>query len=187
MQSKQAYSLNLDDLVRCYYPAVVRLALSILDDGRSPDVLDEAEDAAQETFIAASNALESYQGYASPKTWLFAITINGCRSRLRRRKAQRALTQVYAGLQRLLGHAAGLEQMAEGSERDAELWAAVDSLDEKHRTVVVLRYIHQLAVSEVAQVLAVNEGTVHSRLHYARRQLARQLKRSTVFEEVASR
>jgi RNA polymerase sigma-70 factor (ECF subfamily) len=79
------------------------------------------------------------------------------------------------------------EHAVETAERDHDLWAAVDSLDDKHRLVIALRYVHELPVAEIAQVLEINEGTVHSRLHYARRQLARQLRRSLVFEEVSTR
>lgn len=193
MQAHEASTLTLDSLVHSYYPAVVRLALSILADG-SPATLDEAEDAAQETFIAAANALGSFHGGSSLKTWLFAIAINTCRSRLRRRKAQRALAQTLANVQRLFGGtentqcpAQSPERATETAERDRELWNAVDSLDEKHRLVVLLRYVHELPVTEIARALEVNEGTIHSRLHYARQQLARQLRRSLVFQEVGTR
>ena len=193
MQANEANALTLDALVHNYYPAVVRLALSILSTDGSPAALDEAEDAAQETFIAAANALSGFHGASSPKTWLFAIAINACRSRLRRRKAQRALAQTLAHLQRLFGQGAPVdgaqsaEQAVEVAERDRVLWAAVDSLDEKHRLVVLLRYVHELPVAEIAQALEISEGTVYSRLHYARQFLARRLRRSLVFQEVGTR
>jgi RNA polymerase sigma-70 factor (ECF subfamily) len=181
MQTNEPSSSNVADLVRCYYAAVARLALSILDDG------DEADEAAQETFIAAAKAIDGYRGSASLKTWLFAIAINVCRSQLRRKKAQLALARALAGVQQLFSPIETPEQRTEENERDAALWAAVDRLDEKHRLVVVLRYVHDLTAAEIAQVLAVTEGTVHSRLHYARRKLARQLKQSAVFAEVVQR
>jgi RNA polymerase sigma-70 factor, ECF subfamily len=193
MQTNEMPSLEIEDLIRSYYPAVMRLALSILDDG-SPagaSVLDEAEDAAQETFIAAARTLDDYRGNASPKTWLFAIAINNCRTRLRRRRAYQALNRTLFAVQRIFGNEDGRdpsagdpEYLAECCERDAQLWAVVDGLDEKHRTVVVLRYVHELTTVEIAQVLNITEGTVHSRLHYARQKLAGQLRRSPAFEEV---
>jgi RNA polymerase sigma-70 factor, ECF subfamily len=186
MSQNNPASLAIDDLVRCYYAAVARLALSILDDGRAPDASDQAEDAAQETFIAAARSLSDYRGSASPKTWLFAIAINVCRTRLRRRKARAVLAQTVGGLVRLFGTVETPEQRVERSERDRELWSAVDALEEKHRLVILLRYVHELSAGEIAQVLETNEGTVHSRLHYARQQLAQDLKRSAVFQEVVS-
>lgn len=183
MQNDEALLPDMDDLVHAYYPAVVRLAISILDDGSSVDVLDEAEDAAQETFISAAKAMSAYRGSASLKTWLFAIAINACRSRLRRRKARRAMAKTLGALQRALGSQDAPEGAAVRSERDRQLWQAVDRLDEKHRLVVLLRYVQELPAAEIAQVLEITEGTVHSRLHYARRQLAIWLRRDAMFEE----
>ena len=186
MNASESTLPNIETLVHSYYAAVVRLCLSILDDGSAADAQDEAEDAAQETFIAAAKALENFRGEASPKTWLFSIAINTCRGRLRRRKTRRALAQAVEAVQRLFGGIDDPQQHAECAERDRVLWAAVDALDEKHRLVMLLRYVHNLPVSEIAAVLEINEGTVHSRLHYARQQLAGQLKRSAVFEEAAA-
>jgi len=47
----------------------------------------------------------------------------------------------------------------------------LNSLDERHRTVVVLRYFHELPISEIAEIMDINEGTIHSRLHTARERL----------------
>jgi RNA polymerase sigma-70 factor (ECF subfamily) len=44
-------------------------------------------------------------------------------------------------------------------------------LDDPFRTVVVLRYFHELPISEISEILSVNEGTIHSRLHTARERL----------------
>jgi RNA polymerase sigma-70 factor (ECF subfamily) len=44
-------------------------------------------------------------------------------------------------------------------------------LDERFRTVVVLRYFHELSISEISEIISVNEGTIHSRLHTAREKL----------------
>lgn len=184
MQMNESSDLAIDELVRSHYALVERLALSILDDGSSPDLQDEAEDAVQETFIAAANALESFRKEASLKTWLVAIAVNTCRAKLRRRKARRALANTLLALQRVFMPGEGPEQRVERSERETQLWNAVDELDEKHRLVIILRYVHELSAGEIAQVLEITEGTVHSRLHYARRKLADRLRRSAVFEEV---
>jgi len=44
-------------------------------------------------------------------------------------------------------------------------------MDEKHRIPTVLRYYHELSVAEIAEILQIPEGTVHSRLNTARKQL----------------
>ena len=156
-------------LVREQYPYIRRLALSILDDG-GPDPAAEAEDAAQETFITAYRALAGFRGGSSLKTWLTAIAVNTCRGRLRKRKLRQALHTTLTVLHRA-ERLASPEEAAAQNEADRMLWQAVDSLDEKHRLPVILRYVHQLTVPEIAVSLGTSEGTVHSRLHYARKTL----------------
>jgi RNA polymerase sigma-70 factor (ECF subfamily) len=58
------------------------------------------------------------------------------------------------------------------------LWRAIHALDDKHRLPVVLFYYHDLPTVEIAQVLGISEGTVHSRLHTARQRLRAQLRLS---------
>jgi len=57
------------------------------------------------------------------------------------------------------------------NEKDAALWKALQAMDEKHRLPLVLRYYHDLPIAEIAQILNINEGTIHSRLHVGRERL----------------
>ncbi len=57
------------------------------------------------------------------------------------------------------------------SEKEKAIWKALNELDEKHRTVMVLRYFQDLPISEIAEILSTSEGTIHSRLHTARNRL----------------
>ena len=155
-----------EDLVKTYYAPVYRLCLSILAD------VDEAEDATQECFILACAGLPSFRGESNLKTWLFAIAVNACRGMLRKRQRGRVLTSALGALIRLVGSGNSVEESAVRSDQHSALWAAVDRLDEKHRLPVILRYTQNLSVPEIARVLNVNEGTVHSRLHYAREYLS---------------
>ena len=75
----------IEQLVSTYRPAVFRLALSILDDAA------EADEAAQDTFVAALRALGRYRGDAAFATWLYAIALNVCRGRLRQRRSRQRL------------------------------------------------------------------------------------------------
>ena len=160
---------RLEALVGEYYAYVRRLALTILDDG-SAEASAEADDAAQETFITAHRALAGFRGRASLKTWLTAIAVNACRARLRKRKLRRTLQSTLRGLH-LAQRLASPEETALQNEARRHLWQAVDSLDQKHRLPVILRYVHALTVPEIAASLGTNEGTIHSRLHYARKTL----------------
>jgi RNA polymerase sigma-70 factor (ECF subfamily) len=156
---------DIESLVESYLDYVRRLALSILDEP------SEADDAVQETFLAAYRNLGRYRGESSLKTWLTSIAVNVCRGKLRKRKMQQTLQNALEALHILSPHEATPEREAIRNEASQRLWQAVDSLDEKHRLVIALRYVHELSVPEIAVALDVNEGTIHSRLHYARRKL----------------
>jgi len=156
-------------LVREQAAYVRRLALSILNDPA------EADDAAQETLIAACRGLAGFRGQAAVRTWVTRITLNVCRSRLRRRRVRQALQDTLQALHLLSGSRLEPEEMAIQNEADRQLWRVIDALDEKHRLPVILRYVQELSVPEIAGILGVNEGTVHSRLHYARQKLQAQL------------
>jgi RNA polymerase sigma-70 factor (ECF subfamily) len=152
---------------------VYRLAVSILDD------LHEAEDATQESLLAALRALDSFHGDSSLRTWLVSITINVCRTRLQRQKRRDQLKQLLQGiLQRL--SPASVEENAIQHESNESLWRAIHSMDEKHRIPIVLRYYHELSVAEIADILQIPEGTVHSRLNTARRLLHHVLKEGSI-------
>lgn len=157
-------------LMQEHYAYIRRLANSILNDS------DEADDAAQETFIAAQRSLADFRGEASQRTWLTKITLNNCRGRLRRLEAHKKLHQALQALHLQRQHVADVEQQSLQREADREVWRAVDQLDEKHRLPVILRYVHELSAAEIAAILEVDIGTVHSRLFYARQKLQELLK-----------
>jgi RNA polymerase sigma-70 factor (ECF subfamily) len=62
------------------------------------------------------------------------------------------------------------------NEKEAAIWNSLDQLDERYRTVVILRYFHELSIAEISEILSVNEGTIHSRLYSAREKLRHALK-----------
>jgi len=61
-------------------------------------------------------------------------------------------------------------------EKDDLIWQALESLDSKHRVVVILKYFHELLYEEIAQILNIPVGTVKSRLNTAVKTLRRELK-----------
>jgi RNA polymerase sigma-70 factor, ECF subfamily len=167
--------LLVEEWIQRYYPDVFRLALAILHDP------DEAADAAQDCFVAADRAIAGFEYQSSPKTWLYAIAINACRSRLRKYKTQRALLDTVKSIQDLFERQPSPEDQVIASEQDAWLRKAIRQLDEKHRLPVVLYYLEDLPVRDIAYILGINEGTVHSRLFYARNQLLKAARRSQIY------
>lgn len=160
----------IEQLVGAYQPAVFRLALSVLDDAA------EADEAAQDTFVSALRALPGYRGEAAFTTWLYAIALNVCRGRLRQRRARQRLQGLLQRLRRLQPPAAPPPEAAVvRGQAESALAAAVQSLPEPQRLVVVLRYYHELRLTEIAKLLNITERTVHNRLHAAHQTLRAQL------------
>lgn len=163
-------------LVREYYDYVLRLCLSVLDDPA------EAEDATQEAFISAAKNLPAYRGQAEPRTWVYAIAINTCRGRLRKRQARQRIESTLNVIASIFQRTADPEQTVIRDEADWLVRQAVDSLGDKHRLPVILKYVHELSVAEIATILGVSEGTIHSRLHYARQNLQARLSGHDVYK-----
>lgn len=157
---------SITDLFERYHQEVYRLCLGMLADGT------DAEDATQEVFIRAHRAWPTYDPQrAAPRTWLGQITMNYCRSVLRRRR-------VWALVQRLLSVGAVTDSSGFANrELRIDLSNAVGLLDEQHRSVILLRYYLEFSCAEIAQTLGINESTVHSRLYTARRRLHEMLSR----------
>ena len=177
-QDEVTSEIKIESLVKEYFSYIHRLTLSILDDSH------EADDAAQDAFIAAHRAVEGFRAEANLKTWLTSIAVNACRSRMRKRKVRQALSAALVAFHLLKNPPSSPEEVAIQSEIDRSIWLAVDALDEKHRTPVILRYVHELNVPEIAEILHLSQGTIHSRLHYARQKLQAQLGHLNPREEV---
>jgi len=156
----------IEILVREYETGVFRLALSILGDQA------EAQEVTQETFLSALRGLPSYQEKKSFKAWLYTITLNHSRSHLRKRKIVERLQYTLTAIFRVEAERQITpEETVIQNEKESAIWRSLNQLDERHRIVVILRYFHELSVTEISEILSVPEGTIHSRLHSAREKL----------------
>jgi RNA polymerase sigma-70 factor, ECF subfamily len=156
----------IEAFVECFSPQMYRLACAVLEDP------GEASEAAQDALVAAVLALKNYRGGAALSTWVYAIGLNECRARLRRRWVRERLRQILTLLLRAEEHyPGGPEDEILRSEEEKRVWAAVQSLNDLHRIPLILRYYQDLPVRQIAEMLGVQEGTVHSRLNTARARL----------------
>jgi RNA polymerase sigma-70 factor (ECF subfamily) len=156
----------IEVLVRQYETSVFKLALSILGDEA------EANEVTQETFIAALKSLRTYQEKRSFKAWLYTIALNLSRSQLRKRKVMERLKAAVGSILRIESQKRPTpEEEVIRTEKEALVWSELNNLDERHRTVVILRYFHELSISEISEIMSISEGTIHSRLHNAREKL----------------
>ena len=153
-------------LVQSHYSMLYRLGLHILREH------DDAEDAAQETIMAAGNKIDQYQPGTQLKAWVYTIGLNVCRAKLRKRKWRNRLKSalLVTGETAVHTHPSAEDQFAKAT-RNANLWQAINQLKEKQRLPIILRYGHDLSIREIGEVLDIKEGTVRSRLHYAQRVL----------------
>lgn len=147
------------------YRSLVLTAYALTND------LGEAEEITQEAFVVAYGRRARVERADSPEAWIRTVVVNLARRRWRRR----------ATLDRILrrGHA-DPDPPEEPAGEHLDLHAAIRSLGREHRAAVVLHYLADLPVDEVASILDVPVGTVKSRLSRARAALAEQLRASEV-------
>lgn len=132
------------------YTAVFRTVYAIvLDRG-------EAEDLAQESFVRAYRARQTYQPSAPVGAWLHRIAVNLALSHLRRRKLSRFLpVRLYTGPER---------DPNEQSDARSLVEQALAELTPKLRAVVALHFYQGYTREEIASMLGVPSGTVASRM-----------------------
>jgi RNA polymerase sigma-70 factor (ECF subfamily) len=153
-------------LLERYEGKVYRLCSAML---RDPT---QAEDVAQESWVRVWKALPTYNGRALLSSWIYAITRNRCLTAIERR---RHLVSWDAA--ELEPEAPILETAAaESEDQSALLHELVDLLPERYRQTLTLYYYEDRSVSEVAEMLAIPEGTVKTLLYRARAALTEQLR-----------
>ena len=127
----------------------------------------DAEEAAQDGFVAAHRALPRFRGGAPLRPWLLRIVANAARNRRRSAGRRAEAGRRLADSLRVADAAPSPERVAEDAEERAALLRAVTALEDADREVIACRYFLQLSVAETAAVLGCAEGTVKSRLSRA--------------------
>ncbi|MEI7730555.1 MAG: sigma-70 family RNA polymerase sigma factor [Verrucomicrobiota bacterium] len=139
---------------------------------------EDAGDLAQETFIKAYRALNSFKGDSSFYTWIYRIAINKTLNFLKQRKNRvlMSLNDLDFNAEHDPDIVALISEKTPRrdinlAELQEKLNAAMLKLSEIHRLVVTLHDIQGMPHEEIAQIMDCNVGTVRSRLFYARQQL----------------
>jgi len=148
---------------------------------------DDAADLTQEAFIKVMEAIGSFGHRSGFYTWLFRIAVNLTLSHRRKSGRRRTLSMHSDGSDNATAPEQWLEsaddtpdKAAEDAERHELVAEALETLDEEHRTVIVLRDLQSLDYREIAEILDVPTGTIKSRLHRARLALREKLGPSIV-------
>jgi len=160
----------LGELYERYKTQVYRTALAITHDEQA------AEDILQEVFLRIYAYADSIDETVPLGPWLYRVTVNLAYSWTSRVK--RWLNSLQDTLDRWMSPAQWHpEAMAEEQEWRRILQQAIEALPPRHRVVIILHYLEGLSLKEIAYVIGIPEGTVKSRLHYARGNL-----RKTILE-----
>jgi RNA polymerase sigma-70 factor (ECF subfamily) len=156
---------DIEELLRVHRPSVLRHTWWMLKDR------DLAETVTNDCFLKAFKSRALYRGQCSVRTWLLAIATNLVRDRTRTGgfrfwKQVRSSVVDVSGMENKL---ASDELTAEANllmrEKLCHVWAAVDGLPAKQRTVFILRFVEELELSEIAETTGLHLGTVKSHLY----------------------
>lgn len=136
---------------------------------------EAAEDALQEVFVSVWKSRHTYDSSKGKlSTWLHRITVNQC-SKKKQGKAPVAISLEEKEVDLPdMSHSQPDEILVNKLEYE-RLLRAMDALDTKHRSVLVLRYFNDLPYQEIAKVLEIPLGTVKSRLNTSLRYLKEQM------------
>jgi RNA polymerase sigma-70 factor (ECF subfamily) len=158
---------DMDGLFKTYRARIYRYALLSLRDE------DLADSIAHDCLLKAFHARGQFRGDCSVATWLTRIATNLIRDQVRSRKMQfwkaAQYTAVDAGdiADRLRSPGLNPEGSLLVKEQVRYLWATVEKLSAKQRSVFLLRFVEELDLSEIAVAMGMNVGTVKSHLHRA--------------------
>jgi RNA polymerase sigma-70 factor (ECF subfamily) len=166
-RAKTGDAAAFDELVRRYRKRIYALALHLT--GSS----SEADDIAQEVFLKAFRALDSFEGRSEFFTWVYRMAVNRSLNarRDRERRGEQDLDDPRLELAIAVDAKGNPALAAELRQTYARLLRALDALPAEMRTTVVLVALQGFSHGEAAVVQKVSEGTIAWRMHEARQRL----------------
>jgi RNA polymerase sigma-70 factor (ECF subfamily) len=142
----------------------------------------EAEDIAQEAFIRAYVNIDSYNIDKKFSTWLYRIATNLSIDRIRKKKPDFYLDAEVKGTEGLTMYSqvaadvALPEEEVESMELQQCVQAEILKLPDKYRAVIILKYIEELSLKEISEILGLPISTIKTRIHRGREALRKQLR-----------
>ncbi len=166
-----------DNLVKKYRNPLFSMIYNMI--GNSED----ASDITQEVFIKAFQSIKQFQGKSSFFTWLYRIGTNTSINFIKKSKRQRFVsyesideTLIGSEIIEFLTSKNRTEKRILIAEIQEKLNDALQKLSPKHRIVVILHEVEGMNHKDIAEIVKTSEGTVRSRLHYAKKELQIYLK-----------
>ncbi|WP_377891986.1 RNA polymerase sigma factor SigW [Alkalihalobacillus sp. R86527] len=164
------------ELVELYKDRVFALTFRMLGNRQ------EAEDVAQEAFIRAYTNIDRYQIDRKFSTWLYRIATNLAIDRMRKKKPDYYLDAEVSGTDGLTMYSqvAATDQLPDDEvvslEAQEGIHQAILSLPSKYRSAITLKYIQELSLKEISEILDLPVGTVKTRIHRGREALRKKLR-----------
>lgn len=167
----------LGKLYDLHHGAVRAFARRLIDDA-------SADDLVHDTFLTLPTALARWNGEGALRTFIMGIAINHARHRMRSRSRFGAAIARFGRESERVER--DPEQQSEQKQLAEMLQRALKTLSFEHRAAFVLCEIEERTSVEVAEILAIPEGTVRTRLHHAKQKLRAALRRPDAFEPIAA-
>jgi RNA polymerase sigma-70 factor, ECF subfamily len=175
LRARSSQEAAYRELIRRYERPVFALLFRMVRDR------ELAEDLAQETFVKALNAIESYRPEFKFSSWIFKIANNAAIDHLRRREldtlsldgsphAETPEAMQATALQIGARQETPLETV-EAKELGTAIEAAIGSLRPEYRSCILLRHVEGRAYEEIAEIMEIPLGTVKTYIHRARKEL----------------
>ncbi|MHC8515232.1 RNA polymerase sigma factor SigW [Sporosarcina sp. ITBMC105] len=164
-----------EDIVTYYQHRLYQVCYRMLGNAQ------EAEDIAQEAFVRAYVNIHTYDQKRKFSTWLYRIATNLCIDRIRKKKPDYYLDATVPGTDGLdmysqIAAAGDLpEEEVERMETQDRVQYEISRLPDKYRTVIILRYLEELPLQEISDILELPLGTVKTRVHRGREALRKQM------------
>ena len=166
-------------LIRLYEKRIFALTLRMC---KNPA---DAEEAAQEAFLAVWQGLAFFRGDSSFSTWLYRLASNACVDLLRREGRHRSAAGPSLNDEDVFVDAVDPaptpHMLAEQAELRRQIEEGLAALPEDYRQVLILREIHQRSYDEISEILSLDLGTVKSRINRGRKRLRKFLLESGNF------
>ncbi len=172
---KRGHREAFAEIVEMYKIPVFNICLRMV---RIPQ---EAEDLAQEAFIRAYTNIDTYETDRKFSTWLFRIATNLSIDYLRKKKPDTSLDAEISGTDGYtIGHQVAAadplpEQQLLTRETQAFVQDAIMALPVKYRSAIILKYIQDLSLKEISDILEIPVATVKTRIHRGREALKQAL------------
>ncbi len=167
----------MEDFTQIFYEYKDRVYNQALRMLGSPQ---EAEEAAQDTFLRIYKGLSGFRGDAKLSSWIFRIAANVCISRWKQRKElASSMDDEYIEQEASKQHFIPAADVSlENAEFHERIRDSVARLQPEYSLVITLYYFEEMSYDEIARIAAIPVGTVGTYLHRARNELKSMLKRN---------